>query len=164
MSISQVVNKIKPSATLSITSKVKQLKSEGVNVIGLSAGEPDFDTPEDIKLAAIESLKSGFTKYTHTSGIIELKEAICSMCCSWRCSSAAIAACSSGSNSSIVAASANIAAVLRGVKKEGLYSRRKIGNSPKSRLEAAIEFGISQGASVKDFTTRVQARARLSRL
>jgi len=77
MSISQVVNKIKPSATLSITSKVKQLRSEGVNVIGLSAGEPDFDTPEDIKLAAIESLKSGFTKYTPTSGIIELKKAIC---------------------------------------------------------------------------------------
>ncbi len=77
MSISQVVNKIKPSATLSITSKVKQLRSEGVNVIGLSAGEPDFDTPEDIKLAAIESLKSGFTKYTPTSGIPDLKKAIC---------------------------------------------------------------------------------------
>ena len=77
MSLSQVVNKIKPSATLSINSKVKSLISEGINVIGFSAGEPDFDTPEYIKLAAIESLKSGFTKYTPTSGIIELKEAIC---------------------------------------------------------------------------------------
>ena len=77
MSLSQVVNKIKPSATLSINSKVKSLVSEGINVIGFSAGEPDFDTPEYIKLAAIESLKSGFTKYTPTSGIMELKEAIC---------------------------------------------------------------------------------------
>ncbi|OHB36205.1 MAG: aspartate aminotransferase [Planctomycetes bacterium GWA2_40_7] len=77
MSISQVVNKIKPSATLSITSKVKSLVSEGVSVIGFSAGEPDFDTPENIKLAAIESLRSGFTKYTPTSGIMDLKEAIC---------------------------------------------------------------------------------------
>ncbi len=77
MTISNVVKKIKPSATLSINSKVKQLKSEGISVIGFSAGEPDFDTPEEIKASAIESLKSGFTKYTPTSGIIELKEAIC---------------------------------------------------------------------------------------
>ncbi len=77
MTISQVVSKIKPSATLSINSKVKLLKSQGVSVIGFSAGEPDFDTPEDIKTAAIDSLKSGFTKYTPTAGIIELKEAIC---------------------------------------------------------------------------------------
>jgi len=76
MTISNIVNKIKPSATLSLNSKVKQLKSEGVNVIGFSAGEPDFDTPEEIKASAIESLKSGFTKYTPTSGIPELKEAI----------------------------------------------------------------------------------------
>jgi aspartate aminotransferase len=77
MTISKVVQKIKPSATLTISAKVKQLKSEGISIIGFSAGEPDFDTPEEIKASAIESLKSGFTKYTPTSGIIELKEAIC---------------------------------------------------------------------------------------
>ncbi|MEE9260537.1 MAG: aminotransferase class I/II-fold pyridoxal phosphate-dependent enzyme, partial [Candidatus Scalindua sediminis] len=77
MIVSQLVNNLKPSATLSINSKVKHLRSNGIDVIGFSAGEPDFDTPDYIKLAAIESLKSGFTKYTPTSGIIELKEAIC---------------------------------------------------------------------------------------
>lgn len=77
MTISNIVKKIKPSATLSITSKVKQLISEGISVIGFSAGEPDFDTPDEIKASAIESLNNGFTKYTPTSGIIELKEAIC---------------------------------------------------------------------------------------
>jgi len=77
MTISNVVQKIKPSATLSISAKVKQLRSEGISIIGFSAGEPDFDTPDEIKASAIESLKSGFTKYTPTSGIIELKEAIC---------------------------------------------------------------------------------------
>ncbi|ODS32884.1 MAG: aspartate aminotransferase [Candidatus Scalindua rubra] len=77
MTISQLISKLKPSATLAITSRVKQLKSDGIDVIGFGAGEPDFDTPDYIKFAAIESLKSGFTKYTPTSGIIELKEAIC---------------------------------------------------------------------------------------
>ncbi len=76
MAISNIIKKIKPSATLALSSKVKQLKSEGMNVIGFGAGEPDFDTPENIKNSAIESLKSGFTKYTPTSGIPELKEAI----------------------------------------------------------------------------------------
>lgn len=77
MEISQVIKKLKPSATMSINSKVKQLIANGIDVIGFSAGEPDFDTPDYIKSAAIESLKSGFTKYTPTSGILELKEAIC---------------------------------------------------------------------------------------
>ncbi len=77
MTVSQLVNNLKPSATLSINSKVKHLRSNGIDVIGFSAGEPDFDTPDYIKLAAIESLKSGFTKYTPTSGITELKEVIC---------------------------------------------------------------------------------------
>ncbi len=77
MTISNIIKKIKPSATLALGSKVKQLKAEGKNVIGFGAGEPDFDTPEAIKASAIESLKSGFTKYTPTSGIPELKEAIC---------------------------------------------------------------------------------------
>lgn len=77
MEISQVIKKLKPSATMSINSKVKQLIANGIDVISFSAGEPDFDTPDYIKSAAIESLKSGFTKYTPTSGILELKEAIC---------------------------------------------------------------------------------------
>jgi len=77
MPLSQLVNNLKPSATLSINAKVKQLRSSGIDVIGFSAGEPDFDTPEHIKAAAIKSIKSGFTKYTPTSGIPELKEAIC---------------------------------------------------------------------------------------
>ena len=77
MTISNIISKINPSVTLALSSKVKQLRSEGVNVIGFSAGEPDFDTPEEIKLSAIESLKSGFTKYTPTSGIPDLKKAIC---------------------------------------------------------------------------------------
>lgn len=77
MTVSQLANSIKPSATLAVTSKVKQLISNGVDVIGFGAGEPDFDTPDYIKLAAKKALESGFTKYTPTSGIIELKEAIC---------------------------------------------------------------------------------------
>jgi len=77
MTVSQLANSIKASATLAVTSRVKQLKANGVDVIGFGAGEPDFDTPEYIKLAAKKSLESGFTKYTPTSGIIELKEAIC---------------------------------------------------------------------------------------
>ncbi|KHE93544.1 MAG: pyridoxal phosphate-dependent aminotransferase [Candidatus Scalindua rubra] len=76
MTTSDIVNKIKPSATLTLNSKVAQLKSDGVSVIGFSAGEPDFDTQEEIKISAIEALKSGFTKYTPTSGIPELKKAI----------------------------------------------------------------------------------------
>lgn len=77
MIISHLVKKIKPSATMSITSKVKQMISQGIDVIGFGAGEPDFDTPDYIKAAAIESLQKGFTKYTPTSGVLELKEAIC---------------------------------------------------------------------------------------
>ncbi len=77
MTVSQLANSIKSSATLAVTSRVKQLKANGVDVIGFGAGEPDFDTPDYIKHAAKESLESGFTKYTPTSGIIELKEAIC---------------------------------------------------------------------------------------
>jgi aspartate aminotransferase len=70
------LEKINPSSTLTITSKAKKLKSEGYDVINLAAGEPDFDTPDFIKGAAIEAIKSGFTKYTPTCGILELKKAI----------------------------------------------------------------------------------------
>ncbi|MDR4504770.1 MAG: pyridoxal phosphate-dependent aminotransferase [Candidatus Scalindua sp.] len=77
MIVSHLVKKIKPSATMAITSKVKHMISQGIDVIGFGAGEPDFDTPDYIKAAAIESIQKGFTKYTPTSGILELKEAIC---------------------------------------------------------------------------------------
>ncbi|HSP78445.1 MAG TPA: pyridoxal phosphate-dependent aminotransferase [Myxococcaceae bacterium] len=68
---------IKPSATLALNARAKALKAQGVDVVGLAAGEPDFDTPEFIKQAAIEALRQGFTKYTPTAGIPELREAIC---------------------------------------------------------------------------------------
>jgi aspartate aminotransferase len=71
------IRKINPSSTLAITSKAKKLKSEGKDVISLAAGEPDFDTPDFIKDAAIKAIQSGFTKYTPTTGIPELKSAIC---------------------------------------------------------------------------------------
>jgi aspartate aminotransferase len=67
---------IKPSATLALNARAKALKAQGVDVVGLAAGEPDFDTPEFIKQAAIEALQQGFTKYTPTAGIPELREAI----------------------------------------------------------------------------------------
>ena len=74
--ISESLNRIKPSATMVITTKAAQLKREGKKVIGLSAGEPDFDTPEHVKEAAIEAIKKGYTKYTNVEGIPELRQAI----------------------------------------------------------------------------------------
>ena len=74
--ISDNLNRIKPSATMVITAKAAQLKREGKNVIGLSAGEPDFDTPYHVKEAAIEAIKKGYTKYTNVEGIPELRKAI----------------------------------------------------------------------------------------
>lgn len=70
------LKKINPSSTLAITAKAKELKAEGRDVINLAAGEPDFDTPDFIKDAAIQAIKNGFTKYTPTAGILELKKAI----------------------------------------------------------------------------------------
>ncbi|MCC6352809.1 MAG: pyridoxal phosphate-dependent aminotransferase [Verrucomicrobiae bacterium] len=67
---------ITPSQTLAIDAKAKQLKAAGEDVIGLAAGEPDFDTPEHIKAAAMGALEAGFTKYTPSSGIPELRQAI----------------------------------------------------------------------------------------
>src|SRR6201990_2239323 len=65
-----------PSLTLSIDSKAKAMKAEGIDVCGFGAGEPDFDTPEHIKRAAIEAIEAGFTKYTPSAGIPELRQAI----------------------------------------------------------------------------------------
>jgi len=75
--IAERLKKINPSSTLAITSKAKKLKSEGFDIITLAAGEPDFDTPGFVKDAAIEAIKGGFTKYTPTTGIPELKQLIC---------------------------------------------------------------------------------------
>ena len=74
--ISSRVNNIKPSPTMAVTAKAKELKDAGKNVIGLGAGEPDFDTPNHVKKAAINAINNGKTKYTAVDGIIELKEAI----------------------------------------------------------------------------------------
>ncbi|MBI5756113.1 MAG: pyridoxal phosphate-dependent aminotransferase [Nitrospirae bacterium] len=76
MTLARRVSLIKPSPTLSLEARAKAMKKEGVDVISFSAGEPDFDTPEGIKNAAIEAIKDGFTKYTPSSGIIELRNAV----------------------------------------------------------------------------------------
>src|SRR5688572_5869421 len=76
MELSQCVKNIQPSMTLAVAAKAKAMKEEGIDVISLSAGEPDFDTPEHIKAAAMGSLDAGFTKYTPSSGIPELRTAI----------------------------------------------------------------------------------------
>lgn len=71
------MKKVNPSSTLAITAKAKKLRAEGRDIVSFAAGEPDFDTPDFIKDAAIEAIKGGFTKYTPTTGIPELKSAIC---------------------------------------------------------------------------------------
>ncbi|MFO1012158.1 MAG: pyridoxal phosphate-dependent aminotransferase [Caulobacteraceae bacterium] len=74
---SQALSRVKPSATLAADAKARELKAAGMDVIGLAAGEPDFDTPDNIKEAAIKAIRDGKTKYTNVDGIPELKEAIC---------------------------------------------------------------------------------------
>lgn len=76
MQLSSRASTLTPSLTLSIDSKAKAMKSEGIDVCGFGAGEPDFDTPEHIKAAAIAALQAGFTKYTPSSGIPELRQAV----------------------------------------------------------------------------------------
>jgi len=73
---SAALGRIQPSATLAMSARVTQLKSEGVDVIGLSAGEPDFDTPDFVKEAAIAAIRAGQTKYTVVDGTAELKDAV----------------------------------------------------------------------------------------
>lgn len=75
--LSATLERVKPSPTMAITTKAQELKAAGKDVIGLSAGEPDFDTPDNIKAAAIDAINSGKTKYTAVDGIPELKAAIC---------------------------------------------------------------------------------------
>ncbi|KAB2842346.1 pyridoxal phosphate-dependent aminotransferase [bacterium] len=76
MKLAQRIQKVKPSPTLAIDTKAKAMKAEGIDVVGFGAGEPDFDTPEHIKQAAIAALKAGKTKYTPVGGVNELKDAI----------------------------------------------------------------------------------------
>lgn len=74
--IAERAKKVKPSPTLAVDSKAKEMKAKGVDIVNFGVGEPDFDTPEHIKEAAIKAIKDGFTKYTPVGGIDELKEAI----------------------------------------------------------------------------------------
>ena len=76
ISLSNRVQRVKPSPTLAITALAAQLRSEGKDIIGLGAGEPDFDTPEHIKRSAIEAIENGFTKYTAVDGTPSLKQAV----------------------------------------------------------------------------------------
>lgn len=77
MNLSKKANSISPSITLEITGKANELKAQGVNVMSFAAGEPDFNTPKNIIEAAIKAMDAGYTKYTKTSGIVELRKAIC---------------------------------------------------------------------------------------
>ncbi len=78
MYISKRASSIKPSPTLAISAKAKKLKSEGVDIINFGIGEPDFDTPQNIKKAAIDAINNGFTKYCPVAGTLDLKKAIIS--------------------------------------------------------------------------------------
>ena len=76
MEISNRIQAVNPSATLQITARAKSMRKSGIDVVNFAAGEPDFDTPQLIKDAAIKSISDGFTKYTPSTGIPELKEKI----------------------------------------------------------------------------------------
>lgn len=75
--ISKKALSVSPSPTLSLDAKFKQMKKQGIPVVGFGAGEPDFDTPDNVKAAGIKAIENGITKYTPASGTVELKEAIC---------------------------------------------------------------------------------------
>ncbi len=77
LTLSKKALAVKPSSTLAITAKAKELKEKGLDVVGFGAGEPDFNTPDNICEAAIKAINEGFTKYTPASGINDLKQAIC---------------------------------------------------------------------------------------
>lgn len=76
MRLSRAVQEITPSMTIGMDDRAKQLRRQGADVISFAAGEPDFDTPEPVKQAAIAAVREGFTKYTNPAGIIELREAV----------------------------------------------------------------------------------------
>ena len=74
--LSKSLERIKPSPTISVTQKARELKAKGADIISLGSGEPDFDTPDNVKSAAIEAIKNGQTKYTAVDGTVDLKNAI----------------------------------------------------------------------------------------
>lgn len=76
LSVSRRVQRVKPSPTLAVTARAARLKAEGKDVIGLGAGEPDFDTPAHVAQAGIDAIKTGFTRYTNVDGVNELKDAV----------------------------------------------------------------------------------------
>lgn len=78
MKLADRITSVKPSVTLAITSTAKKMKAAGEDVVSFGAGEPDFDTPQTIKQAAIKAIEQGFTKYTPAAGLSELKETVCS--------------------------------------------------------------------------------------
>ncbi len=75
--LADALSRVKPSATIAVTQKARDLKAQGRQVIDLSVGEPDFDTPDNVKQAGIEAIRKGYTKYTPVAGIVPLREAIC---------------------------------------------------------------------------------------
>ena len=75
--LSATLSRVKPSPTIAVSTKARELKEAGRDIIGLGAGEPDFDTPENIRAAGIRAIEEGKTRYTAPDGIIELKQAIC---------------------------------------------------------------------------------------
>lgn len=77
LTLSKKSEQVKPSSTLAITAKAKEMRANGIDVVGFGAGEPDFNTPKNICDVAIKAINDGFTKYTPASGTNELKEAIC---------------------------------------------------------------------------------------
>ena len=74
--IADALSRVKPSATIAVTQKARELKAQGREIISLSVGEPDFDTPDNIKAAAIDAIRRGETKYGPVAGILPLREAI----------------------------------------------------------------------------------------
>lgn len=76
LELSKKAQAVKPSSTLAITAKAKELRSQGIDVVGFVAGEPDFNTPDNVNKAAIDAINSGFTKYTPVPGTMELRNAI----------------------------------------------------------------------------------------
>ena len=77
LTLSKKAMAVKPSSTLTITAKANEMKANGIDVVGFGAGEPDFNTPDNICQAAIKAMNNGFTKYTPVSGTLELRKAIC---------------------------------------------------------------------------------------
>ena len=74
--LADALSRVKPSATIAVSQKARDLKAQGRDVIGLGAGEPDFDTPDNVKNAGIEAIRRGETKYPPVSGIMPLREAV----------------------------------------------------------------------------------------